>query len=556
MLEHDVLIIGGGLAGMRAGVEACKTANTAIISKVHPMRSHSGAAQGGINAAVGKDDSWENHWFDTVKGSDYLGDQDACQVLTKEAPENIFELEHMGTLFSRTADGRIATRPFGGAGVPRTCFVADITGHVLLQTLYEQLVKYDVKVYEEFFVTDLIVVDGVCRGVICMDLTSGDFFEIRAKAVILATGGAGRVFYKSTNALISTGDGMALAYRAGCPLEDMEFVQFHPTTLASNGVLITEGARGEGAYLLNNEGERFMAKYAPNKLELASRDVVSRAEADEIAAGRGIDGCVLLDLRHMGEAKIEERLPQIRELAIDFAGIDPVVAPVPIKPGAHYTMGGVRCDVDGLTPIQGLYAAGEVACVSVHGANRLGGNSLLETVVFGRRAGRAAAAWSKNTPMPAFPSDAARHAAAGRDAMLRDGGTERVGRLREQMQDVMNANFQIYRTEADMVVGLRQIRELKDRFNRVRIDDKGRIFNTALQEAYELGYMLDLAETIALGALTRQESRGGHARRDFPEREDATWLKHTLYHADGDGHPQIDYAPVTITKFEPAVRSY
>ncbi len=541
---------------MRAGVEACKTADTAIISKVHPMRSHSGAAQGGINAAVGKEDSWENHWFDTVKGSDYLGDQDACQVLTKEAPENIYELEHMGALFSRTDDGRIATRPFGGAGVPRTCFVADITGHVLLQTLYEQLVKHDVKVYEEFFVTDLVVVDGVCRGVVAMDLTSGDFFEIRAKAVILATGGAGRVFFKSTNSLISTGDGMALAYRAGAPLEDMEFVQFHPTTLASNGVLITEGARGEGAYLLNSEGERFMAKYAPNKLELASRDVVSRAEADEIAAGRGVNGCVFLDLRHMGEAKIEERLPQIRELAIDFAGIDPVYAPVPIKPGAHYTMGGVRCDIDGLTPIKGLYAAGEVSCVSVHGANRLGGNSLLETVVFGRRSGRAAAAWSRSVDFPAFPDDAVRRAAATRDTMLRDGGSERVGHLRSEMQDVMNANFQIYRTEADMKTGLRQLRELHERYRRIQIDDKGRIFNTALQEAYELGYMLDLAECIATGALARQESRGGHARRDFPARDDTNWLKHSVYHADGDGRPQISSAPVTITKFQPAERTY
>jgi len=556
VLEHDVLIIGGGLAGMRAGVEACKTADTAIISKVHPMRSHSGAAQGGINAAVAKEDSWETHWFDTVKGSDYLADQDAAQVLTKEAPENIYELEHMGALFSRTPDGRIATRPFGGAGFPRTCFVADITGHVLLQTLYEQLVKNDVKVYEEFFVTDLIVVDGVCRGVVAMDLMSGDFFEIRAKAVILATGGAGRVFYKSTNALISTGDGMALAYRAGAPLEDMEFVQFHPTTLASNGVLITEGARGEGAYLLNSEGERFMAKYAPNKLELASRDVVSRAEADEIAAGRGVDGCVLLDLRHMGEAKIEERLPQIRELAIDFAGIDPVVAPVPIKPGAHYTMGGACCDIDGLTPIQGLYAAGEVACVSVHGANRLGGNSLLETVVFGRRAGRAAAAWVKNVPMPELPADAVRRAAATRDSMLRDGGYERVGTLRGEMQDIMNANFQIYRTEDDMKRGLSQIRDLRERYKRVQVDDKGRIFNTALQEAYELGYMLDLAECIAAGALARQESRGGHARRDFTGRDDANWLKHTLYHADGEGHPQLDFAPVTMGKFTPAERTY
>ncbi len=556
MPEHDVLIVGGGLAGMRAGVAACQVADTAIISKVHPMRSHSGAAQGGINAAVGEEDAWENHWFDTVKGSDYLGDQDACQVLTREAPENIYELEHMGALFSRTPDGKIATRPFGGAGFPRTCFVADITGHVLLQTLYEQLVKHDVKVYEEFFVTDLVVVDGVCRGVVGMDLTTGEFAAIRAKAVIVATGGAGRVFYKSTNALISTGDGMALAYRAGAPLEDMEFVQFHPTTLASNGVLITEGARGEGAYLLNSEGERFMARYAPNKLELASRDVVSRAEADEIAAGRGVNGCVLLDLRHMGEAKIEERLPQIRELAIDFAGIDPVQAPVPIRPGAHYTMGGVRCDIDGLTPVRGLYAAGEAACVSVHGANRLGGNSLLETVVFGRRAGRAAAAWAKNVPLPDFPSDALRQAEGERERMLRDGGTERVGALRAEMQDVMNADFQIYRTAADMQQGLKRVQNLRERYQRLCIDDKGRIFNTALQEAYELGFMLDLAECIATGALTRQESRGGHARRDFPKRDDANWLKHTLYYMDGDGHPQLDFAPVTITKYQPAERSY
>ena len=556
MPEHDVLIIGGGLAGMRAGVEACKVADTAIISKVHPMRSHSGAAQGGINAAVGQDDSWENHWFDTVKGSDYLGDQDACQVLAKEAPENIYELEHMGALFSRTNDGRIATRPFGGAGFPRTCFVADITGHVLLQTLYEQLVKHDVKVYEEFFVTDLVVVDNVCRGVVGIDLTSGEVAAIRAKAVIVATGGAGRVFYKSTNALISTGDGMALAYRAGVPLEDMEFVQFHPTTLASNGVLITEGARGEGAYLLNSEGERFMSKYAPNKLELASRDVVSRAEADEIAAGRGVNGCVLLDLRHMGEAKIEERLPQIRELAIDFAGIDPVVAPIPIKPGAHYTMGGVRCDIDGLTPAQGLYAAGEAACVSVHGANRLGGNSLLETVVFGRRAGRAAAAWAKNAPLPDFPADALRRGEAAQSAMLRDGGTERVGALRAEMQEIMNADFQIYRTESDMKSGINRLRNLRERFKRIQIDDKGRIFNTALQEAYELGFMLDLAECIAVGALNRQESRGGHARRDFPKRDDEKWLKHTLYYMDGDGHPRLESAPVTITKYQPAERTY
>lgn len=541
---------------MRAGVEACRLADTAIISKVHPMRSHSGAAQGGINAAVSKDDSWENHWFDTVKGSDYLGDQDACQVLTKEAPEVIYELEHMGALFSRTADGRIATRPFGGAGFPRTCFVADITGHVLLQTLYEQLVKHDVKVYEEFFVTDLVIVDNICRGVVGFDLTSGEFAGIGAKAVIIATGGAGRVFYKSTNALISTGDGMALAYRAGAPLEDMEFVQFHPTTLASNGVLITEGARGEGAYLLNAAGERFMSRYAPNKLELASRDVVARAEADEIAAGRGVNGCVLLDLRHLGEARINERLPQIRELAIDFAGIDPVHAPIPTKPGAHYTMGGVRCDLDGLTPVQGLYAAGEAACVSVHGANRLGGNSLLETVVFGRRAGRAAGAWARNVSMPAFPDGYVRRAEAQRERMLDGSGTERVSVLRNEMQEVMNSAFQIYRTEKDMAAGLKKIQALRQRYTRVRVDDKSRIFNTALQEAYELGFMLDLAEVIGTGALNRKESRGGHARRDYPTRDDSNWLKHSLYYMSADGHPRIEYAPVTITKFQPAERTY
>jgi succinate dehydrogenase/fumarate reductase flavoprotein subunit len=345
---------------------------------------------------------------------------------------------------------------------------------------------------------------------------------------------------------------MALAYRAGVPLEDMEFIQFHPTTLASNGVLITEGARGEGAYLLNSEGERFMARYAPNKLELASRDVVSRAEADEIAAGRGVNGCVLLDLRHMGEAKIEERLPQIRELAIDFAGVDPVQAPIPVKPGAHYMMGGVSCNIDGFTPVQGLYAAGEVACVSVHGASRLGGNALLEAIVFGRRAGRTAAAWAKSTPRPAFPDDAVRRAEAQRTALLRDGGTERVPRLRTEMQEVMNAAFQVYRTERDMRAGLARIRQLRERYQRIQIDDKGRIFNTALQEAYELGFLLDLAEVIAAGALNRQESRGSHARRDFPRRDDQNWLKHSLYDLNADGRPRITYAPVTITRFQPA----
>ena len=341
VIQHEVLVVGAGLAGLRAAVAAREAgADTAVLSKVHPMRSHSGAAQGGINAAVARDDNWENHWFDTVKGSDYLADQDAAEILTRLAPESIYELEHQGVLFSRWQDGRIATRPFGGAGFPRTCFVADITGHVILQTVYEQVLKNGATVYEEFFVMSLIVEDGVCRGVVALDITSGKLVAFHAKAVVFATGGAGRVFFKSTNSLINTGDGVAIAYRAGVPIEDMEFMQFHPTTLASNGVLITEGARGEGAYLLNASGERFMFRYAPSKGELASRDVVSRAEWTEILEGRGVNGCVLLDLRHLGEARIQERLPQIRELATDFAGVDPVDAPVPIRPGAHYTMGG------------------------------------------------------------------------------------------------------------------------------------------------------------------------------------------------------------------------
>lgn len=555
MLEHDVLIIGGGLAGMRAAVEACKTADTAIISKVHPLRSHSGAARGGINAALNRDDSWESHWFDTVIAGDYLADQDACQVLAKEAPENIFELEHIGVLFNRTADGRIATRPLGGASAPRTCYVSDITGHVLLQTLYEQLVRNDVTVYEEFFVTDLIVRDDVCRGVIALDLATGELHEVRARAVILATGGAGCVYHNSTNALISTGDGMALAYRAGAPLQDMEFVQFHPTTLAANGIPITESARVEGAHLLNATGERFMARYAPDRMEMAGGDVVARAVADEIAAGRGIDGCVLLDLRPLGEATMREGFPEIRELAIDFAGVDPLEAPIPVRPGAHYTVGGVRCDINGLSPVQGLYAAGEVACVSVHGANRLGGNGLLDAVVFGRRTGRAVAAWVKNVPPPEFPDDALRQAETHRAALLRDGGTERVAALRGALQAEMNTHFHVYRTEREMKAGLKRIRDLRVRYARIQIGDKGRIFNTALQDAYELGFLLDVAEVVATGALNREESRGCHARRDFPRRDDARWLKHSLYYMGGDGHPRIDSAPVTITKFQPAERT-
>jgi len=548
-LQHDVLVIGAGLAGMRAAVDV------AIVSKVHPMRSHSGAAQGGINAAVAKDDSWENHWFDTVKGSDYLADQDAARILTEQAPENIFELEHMGCLFSRWQDGRIATRPFGGAGFPRTCFVADITGHVILQTVYEQCLKNEVKVYEEFFVPSLIVEDNVCRGVIALDLASGEFFPIRAKAVVFATGGSGRVFFKSTNSLISTGDGVAIAYRAGAPAEDMEFIQFHPTTLAANGVLITEGARGEGAYLLNSEGERFMFRYAPSKGELASRDVVSRAEWTEILEGRGVNGCVMLDLRHLGKARIEERLPQIRELAIDFAGVDPIDSLVPIKPGAHYTMGGIRVDSACASPVQGFFAAGECAAVSVHGANRLGGNSLLETVVFGRVAGRSAAAYAKDHDFAPLPASALQAQEERRRVLFASTGKERVHVLRDAMQAAMNEHFHIFRDKALMERGLAKIRDLRGRFGDIAIGDHTMVYNTALTEAYELDAMLDLAEIIAVSALARTESRGAHARTDYKDRDDKKWLMHTVAHPSAGG-PKLSYQPVTMGKFQPMERVY
>jgi succinate dehydrogenase/fumarate reductase flavoprotein subunit len=555
-IQHDVLVVGAGLAGMRAAVAAREAgADTAVLSKVHPMRSHSGAAQGGINAAVAKDDSWENHWFDTVKGSDYLADQDAAEILTRMAPENIFELEHQGCLFSRWQDGRIATRPFGGAGFPRTCFVADITGHVILQTVYEQVLKNGVTVYEEYFVVSLIVEDNVCRGVIALDISTGQMSAIRAKSVVFATGGSGRVFYKSTNSLISTGDGVAIAFAAGAPVQDMEFIQFHPTTLAANGVLITEGARGEGAYLLNAEGERFMFKYAPSKGELASRDVVARAEWTEILEGRGVNGCVLLDLRHLGEARIQERLPQIRELAIDFAGVDPVDGPVPIKPGAHYTMGGIRVDKTCASPVQGFFAAGECSAVSVHGANRLGGNSLLETVVFGKIAGASAARFAAEHDYAPFPAGALAAQEQRRTALFQSAGREKVAVLRDAMQAAMNEHFHIFRDKATMEAGLRKIRDLRGRFANVSIGDHSMVFNTALTEALELEAMLDLAEIIAVGAIARTESRGAHARTDFKERDDAGWLKHTVVAKSPDG-PELSYAPVTMGKFQPMERVY
>ncbi len=547
---HDILIAGAGLAGMRAALAAPGNLDVALISKVHPVRSHSVAAQGGINAALGENDSWEAHAFDTAKGALYLGDQDAIEAMCREAPGDILELERLGVIFSRDAQGRIAQRPFGGAGFPRTCYAADRTGHALLHALYEQILKRRTTVYEEWYVTALVVEEGVCRGVIAWDTVHGGLRLIQAKAVILATGGSGRVFLTSTNAVINTGDGMALAYRAGAPLMDMEFVQFHPTTLKDTGILITEGARGEGGYLLNTLGERFLKRYAPEQMELATRSTVSLAIGQEILEGRGVDGCVLLDLRHLGRDKIMERLPQIRQIAMEFAGLDPVETPIPIRPGAHYQMGGVRTNQWGETAILGLFAAGECACVSVHGANRLGGNSLLETIVFGRRAGVKAGEYAgtvgHGTPAP-------QHLAEEQvriERLLSQSKGERAWQVRQELGDTLSTNLGIFRTKESMITAGSKVRELRHRAAAVTVQDKGRVFNTDLIQALELQCLVELAETIVAGALAREESRGAHYRSDFPTRNDAAWLRHTVAQRTPEGM-RLSYAPVTVTRFQP-----
>jgi succinate dehydrogenase / fumarate reductase flavoprotein subunit len=550
MKIHDLLIVGAGLAGMRAALAAPPQLDVALVSKVHPVRSHSVAAQGGINAALGENDSWEAHALDTAKGGQYLGDQDAIEAMCREAPADILELERMGVIFSRDGEGRIAQRPFGGAGFPRACYAADRTGHAILHTMYEQLLKRGCRVYEEWYVTALIVEDGACRGVVAWDIVRGGLYAIGAKAVVLATGGSGRAFHTSTNAVINTGDGMALAYKAGAPLEDMEFVQFHPTTLKDTGILITEGARGEGAYLLNTLGERFMKKYAPEQMELATRSTVSLAIGQEILEGRGIDGCVLLDLRHLGRQRILERLPQIRQLSVEFAGVDPVESPIPVRPGAHYQMGGVKTTIRGETAIAGLYAAGECACVSVHGANRLGGNSLLETIVFGRRAGAQAAEYATTVKPRALPDTTLRQEEARLRRLMDNRGPERAWQVRDALGTVMSTNLGIFRTKQSMTDALRQVRELKARAESVVLQDRGHIFNSDLVQALELSSLAEIAETIVAGALAREESRGAHYRSDFPKRDDARWLRHTLAVRTPEG-PQLSYAPVTITRFQP-----
>ncbi|MDP1947240.1 MAG: FAD-binding protein [Nitrospirota bacterium] len=551
MKLHDILIIGAGLAGMRAAVAASPDLDVAVMSKVHPVRSHSVAAQGGINAALGEDDSWEAHAYDTTKGGLYLGDQDAIEAMCREAPEDILELERLGVIFSRNEEGRIAQRPFGGAGFPRTCYAADRTGHAILHAMYEQLLKRRIAVYEEWYVTTLIVEDGVCRGVVAWDLIHGGLHAIRAKAVILATGGSGRVFLTSTNAVINTGDGMALAYRAGAPLADMEFVQFHPTTLKGTGILITEGARGEGGYLLNTLGERFMKVYAPQQMELATRSTVSLAIGQEILEGRGVDGCVLLDLRHLGRQRILERLPQIRALAMEFAGLDPIETPIPVRPGAHYQMGGVRTNQWTETGIAGLYAAGECACVSVHGANRLGGNSLLETIVFGRRAGIRAGEYVRTVAPQALRNDQLTTEQARVQRLLAQEGSVRAWQLREELGQTMSLNLGLVRTQESMSAAISAISALTQRAASLTVQDKGQVFNTDLVQALELECLLDVAETIVTSALARQESRGAHYRSDYPVRNDQQWLKHSLIRRTFEG-TVLTHEPVTVTRFPPA----
>ena len=558
MLDHDILIIGAGLAGMRAALSAKELgADVAVVSKVHPVRSHSNAAQGGINAALtDRGDDWRDHAYDTIKGSDFLGDQDAIALMCQEAGSEVIAMEHMGAIFNRDEDGKLGTRAFGGQREARTFFVADFTGQALLHVLYEQILKAGALVYEEWFVLSLIVRDGKCGGAVMMDIRSGRIEVVRAKAVILAAGGLGRVFEPSTNALICTGDGMSLGYRVGASLMDMEMVQYHPTTLKGSGVLISEAARGEGAYLLNSDNDRFMLKYAPEFKELASRDVVSRCEQTEINEGRGLDGCVLLDVRHLGEKYISERLSQIRELAMDFANVDMVKEPVPIMPGMHYQMGGVAANVDGETGVPGLYAAGEVACVSVHGGNRLGANSLLDTLVFGRRSGVHAAEMVKSTQHLSVDDSAADDDKNNIQKLLANDKNESFGQIRLDMGTAMKEHFGVFRDESGMREGIEKIESVKKRAEDVYVADKGSIFNTNLLFTLELGFMLECAESIAVSAATRTESRGAHTRTDLPDRDDANWLKHILVSQDEDGGQELSYKDVVITDWEPVVRQY
>jgi succinate dehydrogenase / fumarate reductase flavoprotein subunit len=545
-----------------------------VLSKVYPIRSHSVAAQGGINAPLGNHprgghDSWERHAFDTVKGSDYLADQDAVVRMIQDASGRIVEMEHWGCPFNRTADGKIAQRPFGGAGFPRTCYASDKTGHMLLHTLYEQAVKYEqaaergeLKIYNEWLVTSLVVEDGVCRGVIALELASGKLEAFKADAVIFATGGSGRLYPNSTNALINTGMGMAVPFRAGVPLKDMEFIQFHPTTLLGSNILMTEGCRGEGGYLTNIKGERFLANYSDSRkaMEVAPRDIVARNMTTEILEGRGFDDeYLLLDLRHLGAEKVATRLPGIRDICLKFLGIDPGTEPIPVQPGQHYTMGGIDCNKDGASRAAGFYAAGEAACVSVHGANRLGGNSLLDTIVFGKIAGGHASEYvGGKTDLGA--GDKALDEALAREEeklnkFLKSDGAEDPSVIKEEMQATMMNKVGIFRTKDKLAEAAEKIKELRERYTKIKLHHSGRKYNYDLMWNLELGGSLDVAEAVVLGALAREESRGSHFRLDFTTRDDDKFLKHTLAYYTPEG-ARLEYGDVTLGHWEPKERKY
>lgn len=577
--KHDLIIVGAGLAGLRAAVETSEYSDVAVISKVFPTRSHSGAAQGGIAAALGNEepDSTEWHIFDTVKGSDYLGDQDAITLMVNEAPEVIYELEHMGVPFSRTKDGKIAQRQFGGhtkevikdgvskrVPVLRACYAADRTGHVILHTLYEQCVKRNVHFYSEYFILSLILENNTCKGLVAYNIMDCQIHIFHAKAVMFGTGGYGRAYKVTSNAYANSGDGVAIAFRAGIPLEDMEFVQFHPTGLYPIGILVTEGARGEGGTLLNKDGERFMKNYAPTVMELAPRDMVTRSIQTEINEGRGIDGkdYVHLDLTHLGAAKLKERLPEITGFAKTYAGVDPVVQPIPILPTAHYSMGGIPTNVYGNVLadekgkiIKGFFAAGECACVSVHGANRLGTNSLLDAVVHGRRTGKTMNEFLKTAELLPLPSGVGEQDKASFTKLFAGKGTENTDNIRNTLKLGMTAKCGVFRNETDLKSLLGTIHELRERFKNVGLMYSGTNFNTELMEVIELGNLLEYSELIVLGAIERKECRGAHWRTDFPKRDDVNWLKHTFAFKTDKG-VKLKYKPVTILNYQPQERKY
>jgi succinate dehydrogenase / fumarate reductase, flavoprotein subunit len=567
MLSYDVLIVGGGLAGLRAAVGLSDKYRVGLLSKVHPIRSHSIAAQGGINAALAnhpesKDDTVEKHTFDTVKGSDYLADQNGVETMCREAPKVVYEMEHWGCPFSRFSDGTIAQRPFGGAGYPRTCFSADITGHVLLNTLYERTISKSLTVHPEWYVIALVNDDGVCTGVIAFDLVNGHIVPIRAKVTLFATGGYGRVYQFSTNALINTGSGIGIAYGAGVPMKDMEFVQFHPTGLIGTNILISEACRGEGGYLINNKGERFMERYVPKAMELAPRDIVSRSIQTEIDEGRGFDHplgrYIQLDLRHLGRKRIMERLPGIRNISIDFIGVDPILEPIPIMPCQHYSMGGIDTNERAETELAGFYAAGECACVSVHGANRLGGNSLLDTIVFGKLAALAIDETLQGRDVTPGEAALLRKQAEmeQRIERLAGGGKEKSFALHAELGRTMSSNVGIFRKKDEMNQALKDIVSIRERYRHVGISSASMHMNYELLNALELEHMLNVAHAIALGALLREESRGAHFRRDFNTRDDAAWLKHTIARSNAEGEPVISFKPVVITRYQPMERTY